>query len=45
MLLRKTLKRSGIVPWLVRGLNDPCRAGFVTHRLDVLLRTVLVLLG
>ena len=30
---------------VVRGLSDPCRAGIGTPRLDVLLRTVLVLLG
>lgn len=45
VLLREILERSGIVPWLVRRLNDPRRADFVTHRLDALLRTVLVLLG
>ncbi len=45
VLLREILERSGIVPWLVRRLNDPRRADFVTYRLDAQLRTVLVLLG
>ena len=45
VLLREILERSGIVPWLVRRLNDPRHADFVTYLLDALLRTVLVLLG
>lgn len=43
VLLREILERSGIVPWLVGRLADPRRAEQVTHTLDALLRTVLIL--
>jgi hypothetical protein len=44
VLLREVIERLGITPWLVRRLEDPRRQELITHPIEELLRTAIILL-
>lgn len=45
IILRETMERIGIIPWLCERLVDPRKPDLVTHPLSELMRTSILLLG
>ena len=45
VILRETMERIGIIPWLCERLVDPRKPDLVTHPLSELMRTSILLLG
>lgn len=45
VILRETMERLGIIPWVCKRLVDPRKPDLVTHPLSELMRTSILLLG